>query len=175
MSKKTLFEHKNVVMSAEVVGYFYNYGKKYNQCRHISCGYKNNRHRRCYYAGQGGQHGKCKADWCVVYYGKRPKDVGVAVKCSRTYFRAYTQQELANPATKVELVAVNLRVAQMWYPPVSNNVAIYNLLEDEWHSNEWWTLTGKGDVAPKSQGRLTVAPRSIAGMTEVIAKVKAGI
>lgn len=185
---KTLFERDTAILTATVVGYFYDFGKKYDRCRHVtcgfeyvqdySCGYKKYPERRYYSKSDIHRHRQCSADWCRTYYGNRPKGAipkAKLVKCKRTYFRSYTTQELADPKTKVELVAVQLNVAGYYNWPLTNIVALYDLMNDKWHDNGWWTMNPKGDLSPRSQGIPDFDPGDISGIEDVVTKVKATI
>lgn len=192
MSKQIL-KRESAILEASVVGYFYNYGKKYDRCRHVFCGYEHVQNYSCYVKkaklktktdfppskSEIQRHRGCSLDWCRTYYGARPVGGPIPpskpVKCKRTYFRSYTTQELANPNTKVELVAIQLDVAGYYSWPHLNVVAVYDLMNDKWHDSKWWSTTPKGDLSLRAPCSLDLKPSEIDGIDEVIAKVKAGI
>lgn len=197
MSKRynVLVNHERMVAYAVTVGFFYNYGKRQKVCQHRSCGWRRPESRSCFhmrylepgadvyyrklYAQEIKRHQKrgCLLDWCVLDNGARPEGWPTPKPnpCKKTYFRAYTEKEIADPNTKVELVAIQLTVAELSRIPRNNIVCVYDLMNDRWYTDTWWKLTPKGDLSPYNDWGLDYAPSEIAGMEDVLTKVKAGI
>jgi hypothetical protein len=196
MSKQiVLADHELVVLHAATVGFFYNYGKRQNVCKHTSCGWRNPSDRECgfmallepnsdswyksYNKKEISIHKKkgCKTDWCIKREGSRPDGWPIPKPnfCKKTYFRAYTDKEMSNPNTKVELIAIALSVAEQNRAPRNNIICVYDLMNDKWHNDKWWKFTPKGDLSPWDDWGLDYAPKAIHGIDEILIKAKAGI
>jgi hypothetical protein len=182
-----LVDHERMILHASTIGFYYNYGKRQQVCNHKSCGWKSPESRQCryisndgwykqYYGQQIKDHKKkgCKEDWCIKDNGPRPASWPEPIPnpCKRTYFRAYTEKELADPKTKVELVAIILSVAEQDRAPRNNIICVYDLMNDRWANDTWWKLTPKGDLSPWQDWGLDYAPKTIYGIEEVILKAK---
>lgn len=87
-------------------------------------------------------HANCHTDWCTTTYGLRPHNVGEHVQCTRLHFEPYNDAELADPNVKPESVAIELKVALTDVREIEWGVALYDLMEDKWFSDSWWTSTG---------------------------------
>lgn len=183
-----LFEPAYVVVKASIAGFYKDVGKKFDTCKHVVCGYKTPINPYCRYHPDDvpsphsysyflEQHNKHKSDgctnaWCKVEYGQPRKIEDGKVPCQRNYYHLYTDQELASPEVKVEFMAIDLIVAGRYEH--SHCIAIYDLLNDKWQSDKWWSTTPKGDLMPSSSS-ITVAPREIYGIEEVVRKAKEGL
>jgi len=173
-----------VVLGASTVGLFRRIGKRFDECKHASCGFQYIRdaHNGCWWLKQtkanedAERHQKahCKSDWCQVYHGKRPGIVPKEkkVKCKMTYFQEYTPQELSNPTTKVELAAISLDLAESGGTPSLGMIALYNLAEDKWDNDDWWIITSKRLLYPNNNRPPATKPKDIYGIQEVIVKLK---
>lgn len=186
-----LFEPKYVVVKATIAGFYKSLGKKFNLCRHICCGYKKPPRVRCdarpedpqpaytnynnWWVERQTQHRLkgCTNDWCVVDHGTKHEIVDTKAQCKRSYYHLYTEQELKNPDTKVEYIALELTVASRWAH--YNAVGVYDLHNDKWANDEWWSTTPKGDLMPCNQTPPDVMPREVFGMEDIIVKAKAGL
>lgn len=197
MSKRTvLVNHERIVVHAETVGFYYNFGKRQKSCNHGTCGYVRTDRRKCYYMSflepenadsyykahyttliKTHKKKECKVDWCIIENGPRPAawPKRKPNPCKKTYFRRYTDQQLANPATKVELVAISLSVAEDYRLPRANLVCVYDLMNDGWYTTKWWKTTPKGDLTHFQDYGLDYGPSAIDGIDEVITKVKASL
>lgn len=194
MNNKLLIDRNVIVMRASTVGFFYDFGKRCKTCRHRSCGWESITYKYCRWVDASydqnwwnasdkklyAKHKKnCTKDWCTIEHGKRPEGelIENSTPCKKTYFKAYTAQQLADPTTKVEIAAIKLTVAEHDRCPRYDIVAVYDLMNDRWYNDKWWKTTETGSLAPvdKKWNTPDYAPKDIYGIEEVISKVKAGI
>lgn len=190
-----LFRFTNMVMKAYVVGLYTTKDRKSDKCEHVSCGY-----RRPNYAKQCGpadyfyylvsprsdywavswpnkttvlnhKQTGCKSDWCVVEHGQRPS---LLVKCARTYFKRYSDEELANPNTKPGIVAVGVDIASWGHDSNYGLIALYDMVNDRWYNDDWWMQVHQtGDLMPHNQSLPTgLKPSIVNGIDLVVQKMK---
>ena len=197
MNKIPIVDWKLTVLNATIIGLFRSTGRRVEICKHVSCGYLTPTDRKCYvYPGnphpvpdpkdyyytskqhqyndqQGHISAGCKNKWCVKRHGPFKDIVDQKVVCKRTYFKPYTEQELANPETKAELMAINMDVASdSYHGNYHNLVVIYDLMNDRWFSDDWWSETQAGNLAPAQNPIEGVKPNSVHGIDDVIKRAK---
>jgi hypothetical protein len=117
---------------------------------------------------------KCTDDWCKVYYGARPLHCNESVQCTRLHLEAYTDKELADPKIKPESVAINVNIALNSTFETSRGIALYDLMEDKWFKDTWWTTTGfmSTKLMPHKHDDWP-APKELAQMDQVLVALKA--
>lgn len=186
-----LFEPKYVVVKATIAGFYKSLGKKFDLCRHVVCGYSKPPRTQCnarpddavpkpdnwnsWWVQRQVEHKNkgCTNKWCVVEHGPFKEIEDNKVKCARSYYHLYDEQELANPETKVEYIALEMTVASRWAHYVV--VGVYDLHNDKWANDDWWSTTPKGDLMPCNQTPPDVTPREVHGIEGIIAKAKVGL
>jgi hypothetical protein len=189
LKNKKIVEYEAAVLGATAGGFFFDAGTRVKNCRHQTCGFREPPYRDCWLmqyeandpnlykddTKNWNYHTKkgCQFKWCVVEHGKAPKVIPKTklAKCKRTYFTAYTNKQLADPTTNVELVAIKLDIGVFNDYPC-NAFAVYDLLNDKWHNEKWWTITPKGHLAPHAYRHPNVPPQQVQGIDAVIAKLK---
>jgi hypothetical protein len=122
-------------------------------------------------------HTQCTNDWCVKSYGARPSNLGEQIKCTRLHLESYTEQELANPKVRPESVAINMRIAlNKSYAQVEYGIALYDLIDDKWFNDSWWTHTGyqSTKLMPHKHADWP-APKTLALVDQMINALKASI
>lgn len=186
-----IFEPKYVVVRATIAGFYKSLGKKFDLCRHIVCGYKKPPRTACdarpddpkpaynsyndWWVQRQTEHKNkgCTNKWCVKELGPPHEIVDIKATCKRSYYHLYSDQELTNPETKVEYIALEMTVASRYAHYVV--VGVYDLLNDKWANDDWWSTTPKGDLMPCNQTPPDVTPREIHGIEIIIEKAKAGL
>lgn len=183
--KTTLFAPKFVVIKAEIAGFYKSIGKKFDLCKHVYCGYIKPPRTECNLRPddliripkndwRGNEREKHKSKgcinmWCVIEHGKQHEIEDKKAKCARRYYHLYTEQELANPKTQVEYVALELIITSRYSHYFG--VAVYDLINNEWHNDDWWSTTPKGDLMP-CQSPPGATPREVYGIEDIVAKAK---
>lgn len=118
-------------------------------------------------------HPTCTKDWCVKSYGPRPNDLGEKIKCTRIHLEAYTDQELADPNVRPESVAISMSIALQKSHEVEYGIALYDLIDDKWFNDQWWTTTGwKSSKLMPHKHADWPAPKKLALIDNVIASLK---
>lgn len=144
MSKKDeILVNKAVAVNATMGGFYHIKGlaSKSGVCRHVSCG--STAFRPCRWIGttwMQPQHTapKCGEEWCKNF-GARPASLGQKVKCTRLHLKPYTKQELAVPTVKPDGIAITMKVAFNDRVECEYGIALYDLLEDKWFNDGWWS------------------------------------
>ena len=122
----------------------------------------------------------CTYSLCKVQNpGKAPKVPELKkIKCKRVLYRRYTDKELSVPDTKPDAVAIRVHLStNCRHGRHPNMVMLYDLLEDKWALNSWWTCSGgnPNTLGPRDRdngGRCAPAPSEVAHIDEVVQKLK---
>lgn len=197
MKEVNVIDRPYVVMKATIMGLYKATGKRVENCKHVSCGYVTLSDRRCfhdpqiplkmpkptdpYYTHYLNRYNEqlahiatgCTSMWCVKAHGPRPAILDQKVKCTRVYFAQYSESELANPDTKADIMALKIDIANRSYHGNSYNmIVLYDLVNDKWYSDEWWSETQAGNLMPANKPITDAKPSQIFGIDEVVLKAK---
>jgi hypothetical protein len=123
----------------------------------------------------------CKYSWCKVKHPNQGPPTLIRAdkaKCKRIIYRRYSDQELAKPDTKPDAIAILVNLATSCYHNAHPNmVALYDLIEDKWALDSWWTRPGGSTETLSRRNehhgvRCAPPPSGVSHIDEVVQKLK---